>query len=115
LSKSGYATEVEIKISKQDIKNDLKKHHKHRDYRIKRLYFAIPEYLSDCADLIPEHAGVLVVKKKYNDSIYYRVSVLRQAEETGKYKFGDKERCELYRLGALRIWSLKKKISRLKG
>ena len=42
LSKSGYAIEIEIKISKADLIQDSKKKHGHVNYKIKQLYFAIP-------------------------------------------------------------------------
>ncbi|MGL6119738.1 MAG: hypothetical protein ACRC0V_04465, partial [Fusobacteriaceae bacterium] len=81
ISKSNYLTEIEIKISKSDLKVDFKKKHNHPiqlgNYRIdqngekvlthpitiKQQYFAIPYYLMDCIELIPQHFGVLIVKE----------------------------------------------------
>ena len=57
LTKSGYATEVEIKISKSDILRDKNKIHGHIHKKIKKLYFAVPENLRNCVDFIPERAG----------------------------------------------------------
>lgn len=82
ISKANYLTEIEIKISKSDLKADFKKRHKHpigfARYRlnsngeldelpfadgitIKQQYFAIPHTLEDCIDLIPNHFGVLLI------------------------------------------------------
>ena len=43
IRESGYAVEVEIKRSKQDLLNDFKKQHGHRSKKIKELWYAIPE------------------------------------------------------------------------
>lgn len=51
VSNSGYLTEFEIKISKSDLKNDLKKRHHHNSKRLKYQYFAIPEKLKECIEL----------------------------------------------------------------
>ena len=40
LTKSGYAYEIEIKITAADLKKDVKKRHGHRDERIKKIYLA---------------------------------------------------------------------------
>jgi hypothetical protein len=59
-------TEIEIKVSKSDVKKDLQKPHKHESKKISRLYFAIPEdlYRPDVIELIPDRAGILVVTTK---------------------------------------------------
>jgi hypothetical protein len=126
LSKAGYATEVEIKVSKSDLIADKKKRHGHRDYknRIKYLYFAIPEKLKDDIDHIPERAGIIVVREgtalRYNSEAgkriptdYVTCDIIRKPETMSTYKFTDSERYQLARLGALRIWGLKKKIAAL--
>lgn len=63
LNKDNTFTEVEIKVSKADLKKDLKKWHGHKDRRIEKLYFAIPERLEneEVFSLIPERAGIMVV------------------------------------------------------
>ena len=45
LSKSNYATEVEIKISKSGLLKDKEKKHGHNHNHIARLYFAVPKKL----------------------------------------------------------------------
>jgi len=106
LSKSGYATEIEIKISKSDLKQDIKKLHKHKHNAIKKFYFAVPVHLKEFAlDNIPKHAGLIVVNE---DS---KVEMVKTAE-INKYaiKWKDKEKAKLLRLGCMRILGLKEKI-----
>lgn len=112
----GYLTEVEIKISKSDLKKDSEKCHGHvdRENRIKKLYFAFPEKLLDCAELVPERAGILVYK--YYKNRYGYVDQIKPARQNMKARpLTDTERYEMARLGALRIWGLKKKIQELQG
>lgn len=122
LSKLGYATEIEIKISKQDLKQDLKKEHKHIDVdwygknndKIRFLYFAIPNKLENSINLIPENAGILIVNEGEEFNIYNRVKKLREAPKKSDYKFTEQERFNIARLGTMRIWNLKDKIIKLK-
>ena len=114
VTKSGYATEVEIKISRADLKKDAFKKHNHEDRfnRIRRLYFAIPESLSNCIEFIPERAGIIVLSrgKNYGED-YLFCKVLREAKiNTTCKQFTEAERFNVARLGAMRIWGLKRKI-----
>ena len=121
LTKSGCAYEIEIKTSKSDLKADAKKYHGHFSKRIKRLYFAIPEYLGvqEMKKFIPNRAGILVArwrKERWDgpeDIGNYIIEQERAAKENGAYKFNDRERYKMARLGALRIWGLKKNITRM--
>ena len=63
---SRWMSEVEIKVTAQDIKADKKKRKWGRipDSRIRHFWFAVPENLKDHPD-IPEHAGVIAVKDLY--------------------------------------------------
>ncbi len=119
VSKSGYATEVEIKISKADLKKDAFKKHNHEDRfnRIKRFYFAIPESLSNCIEFIPERAGIIVLSRSEIDGVnYIYCKVLRAARVNNTCrKFTEQERFNIARLGTMRIWSLKRKIISLKA
>lgn len=109
LSKSNYATEVEIKISRSDLIADKSKKHKHEDNMIKYLYFAIPAKMEKDIEHIPEHAGIIIV----NNSGFCRE--LRKPTQNPKCRaLTDKERYQMARLGALRIWNLKSKIIKLK-
>jgi hypothetical protein len=112
MTQSRYLYEVEIKISKADLKKDLNKRHGHNSDKIKRLYFAIPEKLKDCIDLIPERAGIILVPEYEN---YCRCKVVREAQNNPKANpLTNEEVLNLSRLGVIRIFSLKKKIKNLK-
>lgn len=129
LSKTGYATEVEIKISKADLLKDASKSHRHTHDLIRRFYFAIPEKLKEIAlESIPENAGLIVVslKEVTNYRYYYgsppvpysdfitRVEIVRECKvNTKAEKWNDKQRYQLARLGALRILALKQKLQKL--
>ena len=113
VTKSGYATEVEIKVSKSDLKKDATKKHAHSSKKIKYLYFAIPEKLEKFIDLIPSHAGIMVVRE-YTPipTTYFRhshyLSILRQPEPTPHCRpLTESEVSNLGRLGSMRIWGLK--------
>jgi hypothetical protein len=117
LTKSGYLYEVEIKISKQDLIKDIKKNHHHNSEYIKFLYFAIPDYLKDGMDKIPERAGILVVSRNTEHqrsdsklSYGFNVVIMRKPQLQSKHKLTDEERYQIARLGALKIWGLKEKL-----
>jgi hypothetical protein len=105
LTPGGYAYEVEIKTSRADLKADLKKRNGHKSTLLRKLYFAIPEKLKSCIDLIPEHAGILVVS---NGGF---VEKIREAKNDVSAKPLDlNHRLKLAHLGTMRIWPLKKTI-----
>ena len=112
LSGSGYATEVEIKISKSDLKHDKEKLHEHISNRIKKFYFAIPEAIIPiefALEHIPERAGLIIVNSKG------RCVIKRECIPTkNPQKFSEIDRLKMARLGALRIWNLKEKIIKLR-
>lgn len=72
LTGSGYASEVEIKISVADLRKDLKKPHGHESDKIKYLYFAMPEEMEKHIDLVPERAGIIIVRT-INERVYARL------------------------------------------
>ena len=107
MSKSGYATEVEIKISKADLIKDKDKTHQHNDNRLKALYFAIPEKLKDCIEHIPERAGIILVNNDYPTIRPYRPSceIFREPKiNKTPHKFTIEVQFKLARLGTMRIW-----------
>jgi len=109
--KSGYGIEVEIKISRADLKKDIEKPHNHSDNRIREFYFAIPDYLQDSIELIPEHAGIIVVSRYYSYGDHVICKTLRGAKVNKNcIKFSQEEMFNIARLGTMRIWSLKRKI-----
>jgi hypothetical protein len=112
VTKDGYATEIEIKTSKQDTIKDLEKSHKHYSDKLKYLYFAIPEYGESWIEHIPKDAGVILIKRKNNGHLYG--VVFRKAEANKKCrKLTIDEQIKLGRLAAMRIWKLKKKVDKL--
>ncbi len=119
LSSSGYATEIEIKISKADLKKDKEKRHEHENVMIKNLYFAIPDHMDIkfALENIPERAGLLVVvENTTRRRNKYSVRGVRSPVSASKpYRWTDEDRYKLARLGALRIWRLKEKIIKLKS
>ena len=111
MSSSGYLKEIEIKISASDLKRDHLKEHNHEDTRIKSLFFAIPEELLKYINYIPDRAGILVIS---NINGRHRVKILREAEINRlATPLSIEDQYKLARLGALRIWSLKKKIKKI--
>ena len=104
MTKAGYVYEIEIKTSKADLVRDLKKWHGHRDSKIRKLYFCIPEPLfEECQGLIPEPAGIIVFDGR-------NCLKKREAKTTRARPLDREEREKLYQLAAMRIWTLKRKI-----
>lgn len=106
---SGYAREIEIKVSKADLIKDKEKRHGHYSHKIKNLFFAIPDYLEKHKEHIPKRAGIITVSQNLYDGSL-RCNTIREAENTSDYKFSYEEKYNVARLGAMRIWGLKKKV-----
>ena len=108
---SGYAIEVELKISRADVRKDQEKrkwlpgHDGHHGDRFRESWFAVPEKLQDFALAnIPAHCGLIVVPE---DS-YPCIRVVRKAKLNTKAKpLTEKEEIALLRLAAIRMWTLK--------
>lgn len=118
VSQSNYCTEIEIKVSKSDLKKDLTKKHKHRSNKIKYLFFAIPEKLESCIDYIPPHAGIIIIRKTKHLPIPYQnhfyIDTIRKPKRNELSKqLTPSELAILTRLGCMRIWSLKQIIINL--
>jgi len=117
VSKSRWATEIEIKTSKRDTRDDLKKKHGHKSNKIKHLYFALPpeaENDDEWLDLVPERAGIIIVEHwRYGT---YNCRVIRKPQKNkGSRKLTKEEYEKFLKLGCVRIWSLKQKIKKMKG
>lgn len=110
LRESGWADEVEIKVTAHDIKKDLQKHYGRghaRSEMIRFLWFAVPEKLIGDPN-IPEYAGILGVYEKGKT-----VRLVRPAKaRAGARKLNEKEHGKLLRLGCLRIWMLKRHLQK---
>lgn len=100
ISKAGYVTEVEIKISKSDFLADFKKRkHNHNSMLIKEFYYAMPLSLYEkCKDIIPETVGVIVVLS-YDNGFHASIKKHCPPKDKRLYrKLTDKEILKVARL-----------------
>ena len=128
LTKSNLAYGIEIKVSKSDLKADLKKRQfalfnvvregkkgVDRWYsRFKYFYYAVPsDLVEEALKIVPPFCGVLSIRKiQYPQSyipdyITYKVVEKRKPERISCQKWTDSERLKLAHLGAMRIYALK--------
>ena len=117
VNKNRFLTEIEIKVSKSDLKADFKKKHNHDSKQIKYTYFAIPKEMEDCLELIPNEFGVIIVRKstwtdKYMKKVpiiktCYPVKVIRRPKKKSNHKINDINLLKLYRLASMRYWKCK--------
>lgn len=116
LRKSGWAEEVEIKVSKSDLKRDLTKNrgrgHRSSDL-ISKLWFAVPEALATMPE-IPAHAGIISVAFNELRKCWIVQTVRGPKLNKRARKLSDKEVRQLLRLGMFRIWTLKDKLHKLR-
>lgn len=125
LTSSGYATAFEIKVSRSDLKNDLKKSHiknlstSWRSYRgknclefyyrkLKYFNYAVPKELEqEALNQIPNFCGLYVFENNEYPKLnrFYQV---RGAKKINNYKWDEKNKFELARLGTMRISNLKR-------
>lgn len=122
-SKSGYLTEIEIKISATDWENDKKKkkflYRKDPTYkftaqakswiRIKEFWYAAPIKLAKRHEElnIPRFAGVIGINLK-KSSWLERYQILKNPKiNRNAEKLTDLEKAHLARLGSIRIWTKK--------
>lgn len=111
----GYATEVEIKVSKSDLLADLKKSPwAHGADFVKRVYFAVPTKLVKvCKEVLPEAYGIIEVYEGPYGGLKCRE--VRAAQNRPKARnLSPKEINNMLRLMSMRVWTLKAKILSLK-
>jgi len=109
LTSSGYATEIEIKISKWGLIKDFEKKHNHNHNHIKNFYFAVPEKIKNFAlQEIPEKVGLYIVEKKDNDYIVKKIK--KCVPRKNAIKWTEAEMFKLAKLGTMRICGLKEKL-----
>lgn len=101
----GYATEVEIKISKADLMKDKEKDHGHISDKIKYFYFAVPEELKHLVTEIPERAGMIIMRSGGYCEVIREATVNKNARALTQ-----EELKHVAHLGCMRIWGLKEKI-----
>lgn len=107
LSRRGYATEIEIKVSRADLLRDKSKRHQHKSDMIKYLYFAVPIEMRGDLDEIPLCAGILLVNHRGKCKIARKA----RGNPTAR-RFIEMEQLKLARLGVMRMWALKEQITR---
>lgn len=113
LDKSDRFTEIEIKISKSDLKRDFDKEHNHKSKYISRLIYAVPESILEYAiSIIPKTNGIISVNWKKNESLTsFNIPVAKWVRRIGYDKTKpvvDTRILNMFmRLGCMRIWTLK--------
>ncbi len=119
LSKSGYATEVEIKSCRADLIKDKEKLHGHHNEMIKYLYFALPYHLLKDVGHVPERAGILIVRWQeawetyhFKRDAFYSCTRFREPKINYNRQWTDTERAKLLRLAAMRTWTLKNQLQK---
>jgi len=116
LKPSGYAWEVEIKIDKSDLKNDLNKIHGHHSNKIRRVYFALPDNLVECAlEILPERFGILNFRTQYfqKHGAKQKLQTIRVPKENRQARrLTEQEIKHLYELASMRTWTLKRKLAK---
>ena len=132
LTKAGMAYGFEIKVSKSDLVAEFKKR-QHTDFdkwmynktglehyygKFKYFYFAVPERLKDYAmEIVPERFGIYsyYTWKRSGHATQHMEKFYEARKPLFLFnrKWNDKERFEVARLGAMRIYTLKKRILNL--
>lgn len=123
LSQSNYATGYEIKVTKSDLLADLKKkqYARFKDKengsllqelyyakKFKYFYYAVPQKLKEIAlQIIPEFVGLYVYD---NNGVGFLIKV-KDAKKLKTQSWSEKDKIELMRLGTMRIYSLKLRLS----
>lgn len=116
---AGCLWEIELKVSKSDLLADFKKRHSHFDSRLKHVWFAMPfDLVATAEQLLDERFGIMYpewreVETPYWVSSGWHIVVHRKPKQLSDYKATDKEKQELLRLCALRVWGLKAKLGKM--
>ena len=134
ITKAGYATCVEIKVSKADLRNDLKKNHikrlsepfwrnsvgknalEHYYRTLKHFYYAVPEFLrEDALGQIPPCAGLLTVERKENYFKTFKVVEVRKPKKLNDHKWSDRQILGVAKFGCQRSIQLRKNLLRMRN
>lgn len=108
-----WAEEVELKISKADLKRDRDKDRGrgHKTSKlIRKLWFAVPEALAEMEE-IPEWAGIIKAVYDPQRKYWYTQTVRAPKVIKGARKLTLEELHQLMRLGVFRVWTLKRKVA----
>jgi hypothetical protein len=107
ISRAGYATEVEIKISMADWNADQQKDKWAAERpHIARFFYAIPETLEDrIPQWLPAHSGILVCRRSGKSGRNFdQVSEIRAATRRPARKLPDRYRAKIHELAYYRFW-----------
>lgn len=115
INKSGYMTEIEIKRSWTDFLNDFKKHTTHDEGKVMWKYFAVPEsILERVRTYLHENGhddwGIVFYNNEGTVRIDRYPNNLNLTTKSNRLFL--EEQLAIARLGCMRIWSLKEKLTR---
>lgn len=115
ISKSGYVTEYEIKISKSDFKADKKKEYKHQKlnshdpFKPKYFWYVCPPNIIDAQD-IPDYAGLIYCDSLAYDEVTYsslrdNVKIIKEAPRLRSDKITDQKLLDILKKGNTKYWN----------
>jgi DNA repair protein MmcB-like len=116
---TGYAIEVEIKLTRADLKKDFEKKHGHKSRIIDQIYYCVtPKLVELAVELVPEDCGILVYDPPADRGRWRKrssyVSVLRAAKsKKPRPRFSEQQIYDVLRLSVLRVWTLKEKLDNI--
>lgn len=116
LNKSGYLSEIEIKRSWEDFKNDFKKKHSYESYGniIKYFYYCIPETIYDkVIEYISDKKRTYNMIITYDEELNFKFHTINVGEFEPNLKYRKlflEEQLQVARFGAMRAVKLKEKI-----
>lgn len=131
MNKTRHLIEIEIKRTWTDFMADFKKSHTHHDKKLSYFYYAVPESIGErvfnylyegeyraknywdrsevlrCSEHNTNMCGLIV----YGERIFHNYCLTVGARKMNDYKVTIEEELKLLRLGNMRVWGLKKKLS----
>jgi hypothetical protein len=108
-----YAYDIEIKVSASDLKRDQDKHKWRyclQQHYFRKSYFAMPETMSQHQDLVPAHAGIILVSYNERSHWYVAYVVKEPVVDNLAKKVTEAEYAQLGRLAMMRMWDLKRNV-----
>lgn len=107
-------TEIEIKVSKSDLKKDFDKKHGHKSRFISRLIYAVSEPILEAAEqIVDTRFGIISVSYNEKNGRYTARWVRQCKHIKGVDPVSPDMIQKFMKLGCMRIWSLKTTISEM--